>query len=195
MFKGAVTQIKTVVVGDTDVGKTSLALRYCHDKVPLDTTPTIGASFLQKRLMIDDVEVLLQIWDTAGQERFRSMSQMYFRGAKAAVLVFDVTNHNSFKGLVTWAQDLRHHADSDCIVAVVANKIDLAKDYDTTESRQFAEEIGATFHTASAVTGEGVYGVFDSLATRHISIQNKPPAPAPANIRLSDKPAKSDCAC
>ena len=99
------------------------------------------------------------------------------------------------RALVTWAQDLRHHADNDCVVAVVGNKMDLVQAYDTEEGRQFAEEIGATYHTASALTGEGVYGIFDSLATRYVSIQNKPQAPAPANIRLSDAAKKSDCAC
>ncbi len=74
-------ELKTVVVGDTDVGKTSLSARFCHGAVPPMATPTIGASFLQKRLevVVDGaapVEVLLQLWDTAGQERFRSMAPM-----------------------------------------------------------------------------------------------------------------------
>mmetsp|Transcript_9217 Transcript_9217/g.31742 ORF Transcript_9217/g.31742 Transcript_9217/m.31742 type:complete len:105 (+) Transcript_9217:63-377(+) len=82
-------EIKTVVVGDTDAGKTSLSERFCYGDTPLCSNPTIGASFLQKRVYVQDEagegshSVALQLWDTAGQERFRSMAPMYYRGATA----------------------------------------------------------------------------------------------------------------
>lgn len=67
-------EIKVCIIGDTDVGKTSLSTRFCHSEFPTNSTPTIGASFLQKRVQVDNVDISLQIWDTAGQERFRSMA-------------------------------------------------------------------------------------------------------------------------
>lgn len=69
------------------MGKTCFSYRYCNGEFPDQVTPTIGASFLQKKLKIDDIDILLQVWDTAGQERFRSMAPMYYRGAKLAFLV------------------------------------------------------------------------------------------------------------
>ena len=89
-------EIKVCVIGDTDVGKSSLSKRYIDGKMLDNSTPTIGASFLQKRVKVGAVEISLQIWDTAGQERFRSMAPMYYKQAKAAVCVFDVTNEESF---------------------------------------------------------------------------------------------------
>ena len=72
-------EIKVCIIGDTDVGKSTLSKRYCEGVTPENTTPTIGASFLQKRLTVDGCDISLQIWDTAGQERFRSMTPMYYR--------------------------------------------------------------------------------------------------------------------
>ena len=69
-------EVKVCIIGDTDVGKTSLSMRYCHGEFPENATPTIGASFLQRRVAVDGTEISLQIWDTAGQERFRSMAPM-----------------------------------------------------------------------------------------------------------------------
>ena len=62
-------EVKVCIIGDTDVGKTSLSTRYCHGEFPENSTPTIGASFLQRRVILDNAEISLQIWDTAGQER------------------------------------------------------------------------------------------------------------------------------
>jgi small GTP-binding protein len=87
---------KIVILGCTDTGKTSLTIRYCHNNFATPTAATIGASFLQKRIMLDRHKMTLQIWDTAGQERFKSMAPMYYRNAKAAILVFDVSKKDTF---------------------------------------------------------------------------------------------------
>ena len=100
---------KLVIIGPTDVGKTSITMRYCHNSFSTPTSATIGASFLQKRVIVgDDVgtrrKLTLQIWDTAGQERFRSMAPMYYRNAKAAILVFDLQSEASFEKIKEWLQ-------------------------------------------------------------------------------------------
>lgn len=106
---------KIVIVGATDVGKTSITMRYCHGSFSTPTSATIGASFLQKRIVVGPTrrKMTLQIWDTAGQERFRSMAPMYYRNAKAAILVFDLLNAASFEKIKEWLQDLRHHVGDD----------------------------------------------------------------------------------
>lgn len=108
--------VKVVIVGCTDVGKTSLTMRYCHNSFSTPTSATIGASFLQKRLPLPSHQagvMTLQIWDTAGQERFRSMAPMYYRHAKAAILVFDLTQEATLVKIREWLTDLRRHVDSD----------------------------------------------------------------------------------
>mmetsp|Transcript_34728 Transcript_34728/g.87317 ORF Transcript_34728/g.87317 Transcript_34728/m.87317 type:complete len:112 (-) Transcript_34728:598-933(-) len=97
---------KVVIIGDTCVGKTCIARRFVSGQCEMQTGSTIGASFLTKRLYVDDVKMKLQIWDTAGQERFRSMVPMYYRGASAALLVYDVTEPESFESIKDWAKGM-----------------------------------------------------------------------------------------
>ena len=105
----------------------------------------------------------LQIWDTAGQERFRSMAPMYYRNAKAAILVFDVTNAATFEKIKEWLHDLRQHVAPDIVLAVVGNKCDCATSFEFNAAMQFAQEIGAMVFRTSAKTGEGVTTVFESV--------------------------------
>lgn len=157
-------EIKVCIIGDTDVGKTSLSTRYCHGEFPNSSTPTIGASFLQRRVIVDNTEISLQIWDTAGQERFRSMAPMYYRGAKAAICVFDVTNKESFGRIPTWLRDLRAHADPNAVICLAGNKADKDPEFETSRGEELAKEMGATFFRTSALTGEGVTELFEHLS-------------------------------
>lgn len=159
-------EIKVCVIGDTDVGKTSLSMRYCHGEFPENSTPTIGASFLQKRVLIDGMEISLQIWDTAGQERFRSMAPMYYRGAKAAICVFDVTNEESFNRVVSWLRDLKAHADPNVVICLAGNKCDKQAAFNLTSCEELANSMGATFMPTSALTGQGVEQAFETLSRK-----------------------------
>ncbi len=161
-------EVKVCIIGDTDVGKTSLSTRYCHGEFPDNSTPTIGASFLQRRVVVDNVEISLQIWDTAGQERFRSMAPMYYRGAKAAICVFDVTNEESFNRVTTWLRDLRAHADPNVVICLAGNKCDKAASFDLAKCDSLAKTLGGSFFRTSALTGEGVQEIFETLS-RNIS--------------------------
>ncbi|PHZ13229.1 ras-domain-containing protein, partial [Rhizopus microsporus ATCC 52813] len=109
------------------VGKTSLAVRYISKTFSPNSTSTIGASFMAKKLTVDNCKVSLQIWDTAGQvERFRAMAPMYYRGAQAALLVYDITSRESFEELHSWIEELKRNMTEDLVIVVVANKLDLA---------------------------------------------------------------------
>ena len=157
-------EVKVCIIGDTDVGKTSLSTRYCHGDFPENATPTIGASFLQRRVMVDNTEISLQIWDTAGQERFRSMAPMYYRGAKAAICVFDVTNEESFHRVTTWLRDLKAHADPNVVICLAGNKCDKPAAFDLSKCEALAKTLGGSFFRTSALNGEGVQEVFEALA-------------------------------
>ncbi|KAJ5151632.1 Ras-like GTP-binding protein RYL2 [Penicillium capsulatum] len=127
-------EAKIVVLGAQGVGKTSLVQRYVRNAfTPATTTSTVGASFLTKRVLdsTSDTVVRLQIWDTAGQERFRSMSRLYYRGAHACLLCYDITDENSFLEMAGWLRELRAHrgpvddADNPLVIHVVGTKSDI----------------------------------------------------------------------
>ncbi|EQC34125.1 hypothetical protein SDRG_08334 [Saprolegnia diclina VS20] len=155
---------KIVILGCTDTGKTSLTIRYCHNNFATPTAATIGASFLQKRILVDRQKMTLQIWDTAGQERFKSMASMYYRNAKAAILVFDVTKEDTFDKVKEWLSELRKHVDSDIVLALVGNKCDLPTNFNFGLAETYAREIGATAHRTSAQSGHGVTEMFETVS-------------------------------
>ncbi|KAF2803724.1 ras-domain-containing protein [Mytilinidion resinicola] len=121
-------EAKIVVLGSQGVGKTSLVHRYVKNAfTPPNTTSTIGASFLTKRVVDIDTStvVRLQIWDTAGQERFRSISKLYYRGANAGVLCYDITDPHSFEEMGRWLRELKQNLGDDIIIHVVGTKSDI----------------------------------------------------------------------
>ena len=113
---------------------------------------------------MDGSELSLQIWDTAGQERFRSMTPMYYRGAKAAICVFDVTNEESFNRVASWLKDLKAHADPNVVICIAGNKCDRAPNFDLKKANELAESTGGIFFRTSAMTGEGVEQLFETLS-------------------------------
>ncbi|GLI81916.1 hypothetical protein PoHVEF18_010311 [Penicillium ochrochloron] len=131
-------EAKIVVLGAQGVGKTSLVQRYVRNAFnPATTTSTVGASFVTKRVLdtTSDTTVRLQIWDTAGQERFRSISRLYYRGAHACLLCYDITDENSFQEMAGWLRELRRNigggggpgeGDTDpLVIHVVGTKSDI----------------------------------------------------------------------
>ncbi|KAL0082839.1 ras-like GTP-binding protein RYL2 [Phycomyces blakesleeanus] len=119
-------EAKVVILGSQGVGKTSLVTRYISKTFSPNSTSTIGASFMTKKLTVDNCKVRLQIWDTAGQERFRAMAPMYYRGAQAALLVYDITSHESFREMHSWIEELKRNMNEELVIVVVANKLDMA---------------------------------------------------------------------
>ncbi|KAG9125970.1 hypothetical protein FRC07_005378 [Ceratobasidium sp. 392] len=117
---------KVVIMGSAGVGKTSLVTRYVEERFAPQTTTTTGAFFHSKKVTVDGTKVRLQIWDTAGQERFRSMAPMYYRGASAAILVYDITNASSFDDVKVWIDELKRNCDPDLLIFIVGAKADLA---------------------------------------------------------------------
>jgi len=120
--------LKVIILGDSGVGKTSLMNQYVNRKFSNQYKATIGADFLTKDVMIDDRLVTMQIWDTAGQERFQSLGVAFYRGADCCVLVYDVTNPNSFKSLDSWRDEFLIQASprdpENFPFVVLGNKID-----------------------------------------------------------------------
>ncbi|KAJ7638509.1 P-loop containing nucleoside triphosphate hydrolase protein [Roridomyces roridus] len=118
---------KIVVMGNSGVGKTSLLQRYTQNKFdPKNTTSTSGAFFVTKKVYVNGLKVRLQLWDTAGQERFRSMAPMYYRGANAALLLYDITNASTFDDIRGWLEELKKNCQPELIIYIVGSKADLS---------------------------------------------------------------------
>jgi small GTP-binding protein len=167
-------EAKIVLLGDTGVGKTSLALRFTQDVFQPRINPTIGASFLMKNMEVDDQKLKIQIWDTAGQERFRSLAPMYYRGASAAIVVYDICSPQSFSKVKEWVNELKLNIQDEIIMVIVGNKVDKAeksRQIRVDVGREYAYSVNASFVECSAKTNEGVEELFTEVA--HKLVQNR----------------------
>ncbi|CDW84508.1 gtpase ypt3 [Stylonychia lemnae] len=150
---------KLVMIGDSRVGKTNLLMRYTKDEFDNNTVTTVGVQFARKMIQLENKQIVkAQIWDTAGQERYRSISNVYYRGASGALLVYDITDRKSFQNTSLWLKELRQHADNNLVVLLVGNKVDLVEKREVTkeEAAQFAEDQHLAFVETSALDGNNV---------------------------------------
>ncbi len=161
---------KTIVVGDGAVGKTAITIRYATDKFQENYKMTIGVDFTIKMLKVKDKQIKCQIWDTGGQERFSKIRPLYYRGALGGLVVYDVTNRESFENLEKWFGEIEKNCIRKVPIILVGNKIDLekrkvkkkeAKAYAAKKSKDFGYEI--TYLETSAKTGETIKKVFTNL--------------------------------
>ncbi|EQC32994.1 Ras-like protein Rab-5A [Saprolegnia diclina VS20] len=169
MASNKTCHFKLVLLGDTAVGKSCLVVRFVRDEFFEFQEPTIGAAFLTQTVSLDDgMTVKFEIWDTAGQERYRSLAPMYYRGAAAAIVVYDVTNKDSFTGAKSWVKELQRRGDPNVIIALAGNKADLEarRKVDLEEARQYAEENEILHMETSAKTAVNVKDLFVAIAQK-----------------------------
>ncbi|XP_065065140.1 ras-related protein Rab-22A-like [Rhopilema esculentum] len=161
-------EAKVCLLGDSGVGKSSLVLRFVSDRFDPKQSATIGASFMSKTIGIDDQTVKFQIWDTAGQERYQALAPMYYRGAAAAIVVYDITNEASFNCVKKWVKELNQFGPKDIVIAIAANKKDLESNREVPreEGQQYAEGIDALFVETSALTAENVDTIFVNIGRK-----------------------------
>jgi len=155
---------KIVFLGKSGVGKTSITLRFCRDTFQDGTEATIGASFLTKMQVLKDRQIKFEMWDTAGQERYRALAPMYYRNADAAVLVYDITDGESFSSLQSWYQELQKNVPN-CIIILTGNKLDLAQDRKVPKENalEFANEKECALIEVSSKSGENIEELFRAL--------------------------------
>ncbi|ORX95639.1 ras-related protein rab-4B-like protein [Basidiobolus meristosporus CBS 931.73] len=158
--------LKFLIIGEGGAGKTCLLHQFIENKFKETSSHTIGVEFGSRIVHIGDKAVKLQIWDTAGHERFRSVTKSYYRGAAGALLVYDVTNKESYKTLIKWLSDVRSLAGPDIVIILVGNKLDLENHRQVRylDASRFAQENELMFLEASALSGEGVEEVFMKCA-------------------------------
>ena len=157
---------KVLLLGNSDVGKSSMLLRFV-DSVWNDAfTPTIGVDFKVKTLEINNKRVKMQIWDTAGQERFRTVVSTYFRGAHGILLLYDVKNQKSFFNMKKWLTHIKEEAPKKVRIVIAANKIDIEpekREVSEEEGESFAESFNLKFFECSAKEGINIDEAFQGL--------------------------------
>lgn len=156
---------KLVLLGSSGVGKTSISHQYVrNDFLPLKE-PTIGAAFLTKKHIINNIEFKLEIWDTAGQERYRSLTPMYYRGSHFAIIVYDITNSRSLNEAKRWVKEIKQIRTTKCIIILVGNKCDLIdkRKIKKINVENYCREQNILFIEVSAKSGININKLFETL--------------------------------
>eukprot|EP01120_Amphizonella_sp_Union-15-10_P011241 TRINITY_DN4717_c0_g1_i2.p1 TRINITY_DN4717_c0_g1~~TRINITY_DN4717_c0_g1_i2.p1 ORF type:complete len:188 (-),score=23.71 TRINITY_DN4717_c0_g1_i2:99-662(-) len=157
---------KLLLIGDSAVGKTCLLSRFAEKVYTEVFNPTIGVDFKVRSLTLDGTELKLQIWDTAGTERFRSVTTSYYRGAHGIILVYDITNQESFSNIQKWLQEIERFGGDSVLKLLVGNKVDLVDQrtvaYET--GKALADEMNLDFLETSVKACTNVEEAFVRLA-------------------------------
>ena len=158
-------KIKIIVVGDSGVGKTNLINRFASDKFDTNSKATIGVEFVYKTLKINKEVIKVEVWDTAGQERYRAITSSYYKGAKGAIIVYDITNEDSFNNVESWMNEVTKKGKTDMQFLLVGNKKDLINDRKVTGQKGIdkAKELNMNLFEASALEKTNVNEAFNYL--------------------------------
>ena len=166
--------LKILLIGDSQVGKTSLLLKYTEHVFPEEHIATIGVEYKDKFIVKDNYNIRLQIWDTAGQERFHSITKNIYRNANGVLFVYDITNQESFNNIKNWIKDLQN-VGNDIKGVIIGNKLDLDQKRDV--SKEDLEEMGKKnqmpFLETSAKQNINVNEGFDLLVNELLKGKNE----------------------
>jgi len=185
---------KLVLIGDSGVGKSCLLLRFADDSFTESYISTIGVDFRFRTIKIQDKTVKLQIWDTAGQERFRTITSAYYRGADGIIMVYDVTNQESFDHVNVWFNEVNKYANENSCKLLVGNKSDCSDKVVSTETAQnYANNLNINFIETSAKSASNVEHAFTTMASELIR-RNAVRAPVPSTVKPAG-PKKTNNQC
>ncbi|KAJ5075258.1 small rab-related gtpase [Anaeramoeba ignava] len=187
--------LKCLIIGNTRVGKSCILLRYCDGKFYVNPGLTIGVDFRFARTKVNENEVKLQIWDTAGQERFRTITSTYYRSADGIIVVYDVTNIDSFEQVKNWFLEISNNAPPNTAVILAGNKIDLEDQRAITykEGKNFADSLNCPFMEVSAKTGENIPEIFELISVEMLKRNKKRPKKQSLGFLTEEKNKKNCC--
>ena len=157
--------VKVVLVGDSGVGKTNIMSKYLKNEFREDSKATVGVEFGSKQFNIQGHQIKAQIWDTAGQERYKAITSAYYKGAKGAFIVYDITRKNTFDSVNRWVSDISAAADKKITLLLIGNKSDLEdqRQVNKEQGEEKAKELGLAFMETSACSGENLEKAFQLM--------------------------------
>ena len=157
--------VKVVLVGDSGVGKTNIMSKYLKNQFREDSKATVGVEFGSKQFTVENHQIKAQIWDTAGQERYKAITSAYYKGAKGAFVVYDITRKNTFETVNKWVSDISAAADKKITLILIGNKNDLEDQRQVTKEmgEEKAKELGLAFMETSACSGENLDKAFQLM--------------------------------
>jgi Ras-related protein Rab-1A len=178
---------KLLIIGDSGVGKSCLLLRFADDVFTESYISTIGVDFKIRTLELGGKTLKLQIWDTAGQERFRTITSSYYRGAHGIIVVYDVTDMESFQNVSQWLHEIDRYASAGVNKLLVGNKSDLTAKRQVTyeQAKEFADSMNMEFIETSAKQSSNVDRAFTTIATQIKQRMASQPAAAGGNLSES----------
>ena len=184
---------KIVLLGNASVGKTCIAHRFAKDTFLEGVEPTVGASFFTKPIRGSDGSIYqLDLWDTAGQERFKSLTQMYYKGAAGALVVYDVTNPSSFEAAKDWIKELHNNANPNIVIGLCGNKCDLNAAVSTDAGKMLAAQHSLLFSEVSAKSGQNINRTFEEMVSK---LPKNPPKNTGQSINLEESNKSSSYCC
>ena len=164
--------VSILTVGETQVGKTSLILRFIDRVFYYDTKTTIGVDFKVKRINLLNKNVLVKIWDSAGQERFKTVTRQYYKNAEGVMLIYDVTSQKSFSMIEEWFKSIIENKRKDAQVILIGNKKDMVNRVISAEQGEsLAKKFEIKYYETSALSGENVDKAFEELAENILKIK------------------------
>lgn len=201
--------LKFIIVGDSCVGKSNILSNFTDKHFHTTHEMTIGVEFATKIVSHANINYKINIWDTAGQETFKSITRSYYRGTMGCLMVYDMTNRDSFNAVTTWLQDLKKYCSPQIVITLIGNKSDLdaSRQISYEEGKTFADENGLMFLETSAKTGQNIENGFiniiqqisKKIETKNLdvlSFRGNPQA-LPIKLTLPDQTQSSEwnCAC
>ena len=189
-----------LIIGDSTVGKTSLLGRYANDIFNINYLATIGLENFTKDEIIDGKKVRIKIWDTAGQEKFQSLTKGFFRNAQGIMVVYDVTNSETYQNIKYWTQSIKTHLGSDIesiAVIIIGNKIDCnEREIKKQEAEAYSAQLGYKYFETSAKTGENVNSTIKYLVKEVLKLNsNKAKSLNGSNIIITRPKEETNCPC
>ena len=164
--------MKVVLIGEMAVGKTSIITKFTTNSFSPYVLTSTGSTFFSKKIELDNNnKVKIQIWDTAGQEQYRSLAKLFYQNTSAAMLVYDITNEDSFLAIKDyWSNEIKNNAPDNIIIAIVANKSDeyIKQTVPTEDGKELAKKLNAIFINTSAKSGIGIDNLFRTVAEKYI---------------------------